>query len=717
MIAPSPDGTINIMNTIPKGKQKKKTSYRWVVVLPICLLTCAIAVISVSLFLLWSGRGGQRDDDIIQVTTETGETTTIALDAEFDRIVSVDAYKDRLAVFGQKGNAAKILYLSHDGALLDVITVEKPEGCPESLTHGCLGRDGTICFLFQSMHSGDNDTRAVLSFYDDSHSLIRSAEVTTDRKIEGILVTEPGDCYLWKSDEVIVLTDRGETRINVPLETAVIDLESDAVGIVYAIVYTAGYAGICLADVEDATMSEIVSFDYTILPGAAHHTNVSGTVYISTADGLFEYDTVNRVCVSRLPWMLSGFDGEYVSGIAEADENTFLCMLPDDTNVYLIHTKTVETKRVRIRVAAIRDANPRLQRYVSFFNGQSDRYYAEIVYYDDPDKLPPDIAAGNVVDVVEVSGVSLPLTPDKFMNIEPLLKQINPQQLDDIYSSVLASLRMDGVLTSLCSSVWIKTVAGRTAQVGEMTGWSLNDAKTLEDAYEDGDLFPCWLTNEEMMLWMCNIGLAQFIDYDTMTCSFSSGGFDRVLEFCNSRPEELDMTGYISDYDPSVLLTVQLIQSEDWTETMRINYGQDDYTYVGFPNDAKENGHFFSRAENDVMFAIPANATHQDGAAEFVCGILDEKWQNQVPGISVTRQTSMDRLTRINEARPDSIRESDITSFFELMDQTNVFIHFDSKITEIIMEESQAYFSGAKTAEEVARIIDSRVGIYLSEMR
>lgn len=42
---------------------------------------------------------------------------------------------------------------------------------------------------------------------------------------------------------------------------------------------------------------------------------------------------------------------------------------------------------------------------------------------------------------------------------------------------------------------------------------------------------------------------------------------------------------------------------------------------------------------------------------------------------------------------------------------------YDEKITDIITEETSAYFSGAKTAEETAKLIQNRVQTYVSEQK
>lgn len=43
--------------------------------------------------------------------------------------------------------------------------------------------------------------------------------------------------------------------------------------------------------------------------------------------------------------------------------------------------------------------------------------------------------------------------------------------------------------------------------------------------------------------------------------------------------------------------------------------------------------------------------------------------------------------------------------------------NYDTTIYNIIMEETEAYFAGQKTAEEVAEIIQTRVQIYVDEKR
>jgi len=50
-----------------------------------------------------------------------------------------------------------------------------------------------------------------------------------------------------------------------------------------------------------------------------------------------------------------------------------------------------------------------------------------------------------------------------------------------------------------------------------------------------------------------------------------------------------------------------------------------------------------------------------------------------------------------------------------LLSQANVYIGTDQKIILIVQEETAAFFTGQKTAETTAQLIQDRVSTYLNE--
>lgn len=61
------------------------------------------------------------------------------------------------------------------------------------------------------------------------------------------------------------------------------------------------------------------------------------------------------------------------------------------------------------------------------------------------------------------------------------------------------------------------------------------------------------------------------------------------------------------------------------------------------------------------------------------------------------------------------LSQEEIRDFYDYVVSIRSFEGADSKVSDIISEEVSAYFSGQKTAEQVAEIIQNRVNVYINE--
>ena len=52
-----------------------------------------------------------------------------------------------------------------------------------------------------------------------------------------------------------------------------------------------------------------------------------------------------------------------------------------------------------------------------------------------------------------------------------------------------------------------------------------------------------------------------------------------------------------------------------------------------------------------------------------------------------------------------------------LAQSTSKLLNYDQSILDIVTGEAQAYFAGQKSADEVARLVQSKVNIYVNEQR
>ena len=67
------------------------------------------------------------------------------------------------------------------------------------------------------------------------------------------------------------------------------------------------------------------------------------------------------------------------------------------------------------------------------------------------------------------------------------------------------------------------------------------------------------------------------------------------------------------------------------------------------------------------------------------------------------------------EAAPPT--EADIDTYIEFLKTADMLVNYNESITDIILEEAQSYFNGQKSADSVAKVIQSRVQIYVNENR
>lgn len=137
---------------------------------------------------------------------------------------------------------------------------------------------------------------------------------------------------------------------------------------------------------------------------------------------------------------------------------------------------------------------------------------------------------------------------------------------------------------------------------------------------------------------------------------------------------------------------------------------------------------YFPRIFTEGSIRFTAGSTHKEGAWQFVESLLQE--ENQVyhamtnPGIPI-RRSVLERMKEEEGWTEMAYRVGDellTTSEAEFQIVENIIANgifvpenVNEDIWSIIEEETAAYFAGDKSAEEVAHIIQSRVGLMLAE--
>ena len=145
----------------------------------------------------------------------------------------------------------------------------------------------------------------------------------------------------------------------------------------------------------------------------------------------------------------------------------------------------------------------------------------------------------------------------------------------------------------------------------------------------------------------------------------------------------------------------------------------DKLSYIGWPSPDGSCGSVFDLQSS---FAIFSTSTQQDGCWAFMKYCL-----RRVPdyGLPVYRpalekqlaaaQTELSVLPRGNYEFKEPLTAVEAEQFRVFLSQIEHTNFYDQTAMQIIQNECEAFFSGDKSAEETAALIQSRLSLYVSE--
>lgn len=125
----------------------------------------------------------------------------------------------------------------------------------------------------------------------------------------------------------------------------------------------------------------------------------------------------------------------------------------------------------------------------------------------------------------------------------------------------------------------------------------------------------------------------------------------------------------------------------------------------------------------ELKLGISQQSKNELGAWEFLRFALSENGQdsNIGPGFFASKSSftkALDTALKDGITMQDKkyeLTQSDAQKLLALVNDTTLLSGSDSVVLTIITEEAEAYFSGIRTAEEAAILVQNRVALYLSE--
>jgi len=501
------------------------------------------------------------------------------------------------------------------------------------------------------------------------------------------------------------------------------------------------------------------SYNYSIYAGYGYDLLLDGN------NALYGYNLGDEELTEIMNYIDSDLDasGIYeITGISDTEFYGNFYSDSEERSCYAKFTKVdpkdVKDKKVLILGCAYTDWDVRRQ--VVKFNKESDEYRIQIkdysIYNTEEDytqsytQLNMDIVSGRVPDILMLNS-SLPvesyLAKGLFEDLYPYIDADPNMERSDYLESVLETFSTEGKLYQLIPTFTVLTVAGKTSNVGTQNGWTLDELNTFMETKGEGmEIF--FDTIRDNVLSSCmQMSSDQFINWETGECNFDSDGFIKLLEFIKQFPEEYDESRYEDENfwrnydsiyrDDRALLSITYLNNFSAYNRMEKGTFGEEITLVGFPADNRKG----SALDYNLNFAISSKSANKDGAWQFIKYFLSYDFQKDYYGFPTNKEryeelkqeamqkpfyydennqkVEYDETYWIGEVEvtipPMTAEEiQKVEDFIFSIDQT---VNYDENLLKIIQEEAAGYFSGQKSAKEVAGVIQSRVKIYVNENR
>lgn len=382
---------------------------------------------------------------------------------------------------------------------------------------------------------------------------------------------------------------------------------------------------------------------------------------------------------------------------------------------------------------------------VEKFNASNDKYQIKIVDYSQynlsPDssegilKLNTEIISGAGPDIFDLC--SLPVAQYEragmLVDLYPYINSDDQTKSLDFVEPVIHVIETDGKLYKLIPAYSVMTLIGSSEFFKEN---EISFDQLIELNNNGKNPFLRAMSKQAFLTCMISVDNPPFIDLENNACNFDSEDFVKTLNFMNSLPDEED----IGHEKQDIMSGNQMLSKQYFSSYQSIAYY--DYwfngtmCFVGVPT-FQEIGAVICPY---LCFGISQNCQYKNGAWEFLKQYLLEDYQalaaaDQLPlpicksALELAKESFRNWVEKSGEmwVGTDNLGNdamfqlsgSDgnkvIKKMDGLMSSVITLYNNDFRLSNLIWECISPFFTGEKTAEEVAAVTQSKVSLFLAE--
>ena len=593
--------------------------------------------------------------------------------------------------------------------------------------------------------------------------------------IDRICASSDGNIYLSTNDEILVMNSDFIKQFSVPLTRWVNSMAASPNGKVYIASYFDEGQGIAPIDTEKKALGDVIYIGDTaqsIAFGDGYDFYVTSNIGVSGVS-LSDGGNTSELLMN---FQSSDIDESYFELISVVDKDTFLA---NDRNEQTDRTKVfrksddIDLSTVKvIEVAVSSYVSQSLRVHTINYNkthkdsriviNDFSQYNTEEDYRAGVKKLAMDIVNGLYKpDIVVGSSYANEaaqqiIDNSLFVDLNTLIDADSEIDKNDIFDSVKRTFSTsDGKMWGITDQFSVDTLVGKTETLGGKTSWTIDEMLDYALSLPDG----CSIiegpakSNVTSNNFVKNL-FTSFIDMENNTCDFENETFYKLLNYINTLPDEYKYENndenYYEKYQNGkiALYDAYLSDPHSWLSLERI-FNSKDYTLIGYPiiNEGDRGG----MLRYSDSYIITSYCENTDVAWDFIKTIVNPEYNTDHQMFMYIHncpifKSSFDLSCKAfyeyefelyyngsaswGTKDPENPRELDgpgIIAYFTENDAEAMKKYLNDscgsaatesvpeEISSIITEEISSFTSGVKSAEDCARVIQSRVKLWLAE--
>ncbi len=692
------------------------------------------------------------EDDVVSEDTESlVDSSIIETDEENEWIVdyTIDFYDkemnktDSISFSGNEKNYGQLQYIDSDKNL----------------------------YFSVSTYSDEKDETFILKTDKEGKEIYKQEFVSEGTLDYGSYIRNIFECndtlYAFDGQSFLYPVDKETGKIGNAVYTGSDDRYADFYVVDDKIVVVENYysSGIKVGTL-DTTKKVVEYFEVEIPQDVYNFSKGYGNSLISQyKDSLYRLDIDNKKFVKVIDFIQSDVNSSDINGIVETDKGFYISFGEDDGLSLYFYTKVnpEDVKDKRIITLGCYYLPYQMRKNIIDFNKQNaeiriaikDYGQGEVILYDGDDTnstpgletLDKDIISGNVPDILVLSDYTRMNNYAKkgmFVDLNDFFTEENNIPMSDISDNIVNLFKTDDKVYILPTSYSVRTYLMKKSLYEKLQPYNIDTVnKFLKDKNMTESEFLGFMFRDYMLDIVLSGSGDKFIDLKNGTCNLDSKEFKDILSFVKNLPLSEDVFGDNYEYeddsayyreDRYVLSQLYLSALSDYTRQKYGVFGED-LEVVGMPGMEKVVSIY-----PEFLIGIVKNDNTND-SFEFVKGLFSEDKQLEDSSSFPVNKNALEKkfeeekkgnyyLDNDKEVYYDDVyyigdveisipkpSEEDINEVKDILNSINAVEMSDNGLSNILNEEISAFYSGDKSVDEVASIMQSRVSIYLAERK